>query len=103
MKRAETGVGEKLFSAVVLAICVLMLLRLCLGERLRERVDAALRRFGVRVQRLARQAGQWRRWSQSRAAAAREAEEAIRRARQRSERDGNVIRPDSFRKPRKPH
>ncbi len=95
--------GEKLFSAVVLVMCVLMLLRLCLGERRRERVDGALRRSGLRLQRLARQAGQWRKWRQSRAAAAREAEEAIRRARHRSERDGNVIRPDSFRKPRKPH
>lgn len=95
--------GEKLFSAAVLLMCVLMLLRLCLGERLRERVDGALRRLGARVQGWARQAGQWRKWRQSRAAAAREAQEAIRRARHRSERDGNVIRPDSFRKPRKPH
>lgn len=95
--------GEKLFSAAVLLMCVLMLLRLCLGERLRERVDGALRRFGARVQRWARQASQWRKWRQSRAAAAREAQEAIRRARHRAERDGNVIRPDSFRKPRKPH
>lgn len=95
--------GEKLFSAVVLLMCVLMLLRLCLGERLRGRVDAALRRFGVRARGLALRAGQWRKWRQSRAAAVREAEEAIRRARRHAERDGNVIRPDSFRKPRKPH
>lgn len=96
-------VGEKLFSAVVLLMCVLMLLRLCLGERLRHRVDASMQRLWARVQRLARRAGQWRKWRQSRAAAAREAEEAIRRARRRAERDGNVIRPDSFHKPRKPH
>ncbi len=84
-------------------MCVLMLVRLCLGERLRERVDAGLRQAGSRARRLALRAGQWRKWRQSRAAAAREAQEAIRRARQRGERDGNVIRPDSFRKPRKPH
>ncbi len=95
--------GEKLFSAVVLVMCVLMLLRLCLGERLRERVDGAMRRFGARVRRLGGRAGQWRKWRQSRAAAEREAQEAIRRARHRADRDGNVIRPDSFRKPRKPH
>jgi hypothetical protein len=97
------GVGEKLFSGVVLALCMAMLLRLCLGERRRERVDAALRGFGLRLQRLALGARQWRRWRQTRAAAAREAEAAILRARRRSQREGNVIRPDSFRKPRKPH
>lgn len=95
--------GEKLFSAVVLAMCVLMLLRLCLGERLRERVDGGLRRFGQRLQAMARRGGQWRRWRKSRAAAAREAQEVIRRARHKAEHDGNVIRPDSFHKPRKPH
>lgn len=95
--------GEKLFSAAVLLMCVLMLLRLCLGEQLRERVDAALRRLGLRLRLLARRAGQWRQWRHARSAAAREAEEAIRRARRRAEHDGNVIRPDSFRKPRKPH
>jgi hypothetical protein len=35
--------------------------------------------------------------------AAAAAEDAIRRARDASERDGNVIRPKAFRRPRKPH
>jgi hypothetical protein len=35
--------------------------------------------------------------------AAREAEQAIRRAQRNVQRDGNVIRPDSFKGPRKPH
>ena len=34
---------------------------------------------------------------------AREAEQAIRRAQRNVQRDGNVIRPDSFKGPRKPH
>ena len=34
---------------------------------------------------------------------AREAEQTIRRAQRRAERDGNVIRPESFKRPRKPH
>ena len=42
-------------------------------------------------------------WRAHRQRAAREAENAIRRAQRSVERDGNVIRPDSFKGPRKPH
>ena len=42
-------------------------------------------------------------WRAHRQHAAREAEEAIRRAQRKVKRDGNVIRPDSFKGPRKPH
>ena len=42
-------------------------------------------------------------WRSHRQTAAREAEEAIRRAQRKVRRDGNVIRPDSFKGPRKPH
>ena len=42
-------------------------------------------------------------WRSHRQTAAREAEEAIRRAQHKVRRDGNVIRPDSFKGPRKPH
>lgn len=95
--------GEKVLGGAVLAVCVLMLVRLGLGERLRERVDAALLRFGAACRRLARRPGQWHRSRQASQAAEREAQEAIRRARTRAQRDQNVIRPESFRKPRKPH
>jgi hypothetical protein len=56
--------------------------------------------------RSCRPAAGWRRvwfWRSHRRTAAREAEEAIRRAQSKVRRDGNVIRPDSFKGPRKPH
>ena len=34
---------EKIFAAVVLAVCALLLVRLVIGERRRYRLDAALR------------------------------------------------------------
>ncbi len=42
-------------------------------------------------------------WRTHRRSAAREAEDAIRRAQRKVQREGNVIRPDSFKGPRKPH
>jgi hypothetical protein len=91
---------EKLFAAAVAALCAVLLVRLCLGPRRRLRFDAlvrrawhACRRWGLRM---------WH-WRASRRDAARAADEAIERARSGVERDGNVYKPKSFRRPRKPH
>ncbi|MEO7854101.1 MAG: hypothetical protein ABIR94_17885 [Rubrivivax sp.] len=107
--------AEQVLAAVVLLVCVAALVRLCLSERRRYRLDFALRN---RWQRLRGQAkGLWqRRRTQKRAA--REAEAAIHRARGKTNGSGpghpgspghtpggedNVIRPESFKRPRKPH
>jgi hypothetical protein len=91
---------EAILAATVLALCAALLLRLTLGERRRQRVDARLRQAGWRMRRGALRVWHWR---ARRRHAAREAEEAIHRARRRAELDGNVIRPESFKGPRKPH
>lgn len=107
---------EKLFAAIVLAACAVLMLRLLLGPRRRARFDAAARRLWSRIGHAAD--GAWH-WRGRRRTAARAAEEAIRRAQGRGsgrgadadgareaerdgEWDGNVFRPGSFRKPRRP-
>lgn len=91
---------EKSFAGIVLAICIVMLLRMVIGERWRHRIDGTALRlwYAVRHRALAL----WR-WWPSRRKAARAAEEAIRRARGDGHWDGNVYRPKSFKRPRKPH
>jgi hypothetical protein len=91
---------EKVFAAGALAVCGVLLLRMALPERQRDRLDAAWQRALHGSRQLARRAWFWRTHRQT---AAREAEEAIRRAQRSVERDGNVIRPDAFKGPRKPH
>jgi hypothetical protein len=91
---------EKVFAGVALAVCAALLLRMAVSERQRVRLDAAWERALRRSRQLARRAWFWR---AHRRRATREAEDAIRRARQSVKRDGNVIRPDSFKGPRKPH
>jgi hypothetical protein len=91
---------EPLLAGIVLAVCATLLLRLALPERLRWRIDAAWQRLVDGVRASARRLWFWRR---HRKTAAREAEEAIRRAQRKLRRDGNVIHPDSFKGPRKPH
>jgi hypothetical protein len=92
---------EKLLVGLLLAVCIALLLRLVIGERLRWRLDRAVQRVWSACRN-----GMLRgwRWPSSRRRAARAAEEAIRRARERAvDRDGNVIKPRSFRGPRRPH
>jgi hypothetical protein len=91
---------EALLAGIVLAVCVALLLRLALPERLRWRIDAAWQRLLQGGRGAARRLWFWR---SQRKAAAREAEEAIRRAQRKGRLDGNVIRPDTFKGPRKPH
>jgi hypothetical protein len=96
---------EKIVAAIALALCVGLLLRLALPAAARSRIDARLRRARAAT------AGGWdrlrhgrRRRIDAERAAARLAEEAIRRARRGARRgDEKVERPESFRRPRKPH
>ena len=95
---------EKILAAVVLGVCALLLVRLMLGERRRDRLDAALRSVARSAQRAARSVqsvqSAWR-WGGVRRASKKAAIEAIRRARDGSgvTREGNVYKPKSFRKP----
>jgi hypothetical protein len=91
---------EKLLAGGVLLVCVALLLRQTLRKQHRQRVDAAAFRAVSASRRLAHRLWFWRAHRQR---AAREAENAIRRAQRSVEHDGNVIRPDSFKVPRKPH
>ena len=89
----KAPVLEKLFPAIVVAACLVLLLRLVLGERRRHGFDRVLGRWsrtlGARIEGLFT-------WNASRRRARRAAEEAIRRAREGGEWDGNVYRPKSF-------
>jgi hypothetical protein len=89
------------FAALIGVACLALLLHQWLPAPRRHRLDARLARagraIGARLQRILR-------WPSAREAARREAEDAIRRARERAgEWDGNVYRPKSLRKPRKLH
>jgi hypothetical protein len=88
------NVIEKIFAAVVVGFCVLLLLRMLLRPRRRGRVDASVRRAAALWQQRLRHALVW---PGAELRARRETREAIRRARRSaSERDGNVHRPKVF-------
>lgn len=99
---------ERMLAATVLALCLAGLLRLCLPPAWAARVDARLRHARTWLAR------PWRRWQARRPsgradaapdadAARREAQAAIQRARTAARREGNVIHPERFRRPRRPH
>jgi len=90
---------DKILAALTLAACAVLLARLLMGETRRWRFDAAVRRGWFTTQR--RFLLMWH-WRASKRAAAKAAEDAIRRARQKKdggEWEGNVYKPKSFRKP----
>lgn len=92
-------------SALVVAVCGLMLVRMALPVRWRARVDQRLRQVPLALSRLWRGLRHGRK---QRVDAERLARDAIERARQspgktRAQREGNVIKPDAFKGPRKPH
>lgn len=95
------GKGVALATAVV---CLVMLLRLMLGERRRQRFDNACLRWATRIEQGAQRL--WHRRA-DRQAAAQAAQDAIERARRVSaaevDKDGNVLRPKAFKGPHKPH
>ncbi|HEU4459163.1 MAG TPA: hypothetical protein VFR90_08585 [Methylibium sp.] len=87
-------------AGAVLAVCVVLLVRLVVGDVRRHRFDAFVARRWQALRTRLREGWQWR---GVRRRAAREADEAIRRARHKAKRDGNVIRPEQFESPKKPH
>jgi hypothetical protein len=91
---------EKIFAATIVVACLVLMLRVLLGARRRTRFDAALARWSGRF---GRGADALFAWPTARRRARREAEAAIRRAREGGEWDGNVYRPKSFRNRRKIH
>ena len=93
---------EKIVPALIVVACLVALGRLVLGERRRLRLDRAVSRW-ARAAR-SRIEGLFT-WNADRRRARRAADEAIRRARDGGEWDGNVYRPKSFKgkKDRKIH
>lgn len=100
---------ETILASVTLAVCLVLLGRMMLKPRQQQRLDAAVRRT---VQACRRSVTSAYRWRSFRKEAARAAEEAIRRARGPGprtggswdgDREGNVYKPKSFKRPRKPH
>ena len=99
-----------LLAAAGLAICLALALHMALPYRARARIDAAVARLGAWLQAPVSRATRWRRRQRQTRAAALEAERVIRRARESAQQgrmdgewDGNVYRPKSFEKPKKPH
>ncbi|MBL8279856.1 MAG: hypothetical protein JNL93_24535 [Pelomonas sp.] len=105
---------QTLLAATGLVVCVAMAIHMALPYRLKTRVDAGLRALAGWFRLQAARLTGWRRQQRQTRAAALEAERVIRRAREsalhdaRDSRvdgawDGNVYRPKSFEKPKKPH
>lgn len=90
--------AEKTLAAITILVCLVLLLRLCMGERLRCRFDVTARRVWGRMRRTA--LGLWH-WRASRHKAQQEADAAIKHAQRKAasafERDSNVYKPDAFR------
>jgi hypothetical protein len=90
---------EKIFAAVVLLLCVLALVHGALGARQRQQWDQATRRAADAIRRAGLGLAQgWRRL-RARRGAAREAQDAIERARRAGPKPkggDNVIRPPEF-------
>ncbi len=85
---------EKVFAGVVLAVCVVLLVRLALGASRRARFDRWARSAALGLR--ARAVALWR-WPRSRRQAQQLADDAIRRARE-GHWDGNVYTPERFSK-----
>ena len=90
---------ERVFAAIAFALCVLLLVRLTLSAPRRYRLDSALRRVGNALRRTGLSIWHWRDARRAAENARKVADEAIKRARDRGEWDGNVYTPKSFRKP----
>lgn len=94
---------DKLFSIFVAAVCLVMLVRLALGDARRARFDRAFLQVWARVRRQAVLVWHWRSRRRSAAEARQAAQDVINRVRHRVEKEGNVITPEAFKEPRKPH
>jgi len=92
---------EKGFAALVLIVCLALLLRMAQGRAQQARWDAFWWRLWRRVQRAGAALRQGWGQARSRAAARRQAADAIERARggrTGATREGNVIRPGRFKR-----
>ncbi len=99
---------DKLLALAVALACGVMLLRMAIGPARRHRLDALAWRAWLGLRHVAMRTWQWRRRRQARDEARRTAQAVIARARQPGahgevQKDGNVLRPESFQRPRKPH
>jgi hypothetical protein len=94
-RHGSAVVIEKGFAAIVLAVCIVLLVRLVLGARRRQRLDAFALRAWYRLRGTA--LSLWR-GPRKRREARRLAEDAIRRASQ-GQWDGNVYTPEQFKRP----
>lgn len=96
--------ADKLLSIFVAAVCVVLLIRLALGEQRRAKFDQAYFRAWFKVQRQALYVWHWRSRRQSAAKAKQVADDVIKRVRHRVDKEGNVLTPEVFKGgPRKPH
>ena len=86
---------DKILPGLTLAVCMVLLVRMMLSAPRRYRFDAAMQRLWWALRHRALLVWNWR---SSRQAAAKAAEEAIRRARGGGTWDGKVYRPDAFHK-----
>jgi hypothetical protein len=91
---------EKLFAGAVVCVCLALLLRPYIKAPWLLRLETAIGRHARRLQRGIVQL--WR-WPGVRRRARREAQAAIRKARDGGAWEGNVYRPKSMSKPRKLH
>ncbi|HWI12160.1 MAG TPA: hypothetical protein VNU48_12580 [Burkholderiaceae bacterium] len=96
---AAAAMFERVLAGIVLAVCALLLLRLTMSVPRRYRFDAAWRRIWLALRRAGLRAWHWRAARRDARRAREVADEAIRRARDRGDWDGNVYTPKSFRKP----
>ncbi|HSI61400.1 MAG TPA: hypothetical protein VLA16_27825 [Ideonella sp.] len=98
---------ETIFATLGVLVCVALLIHMALPPARRQRVNATAWRAWHACRRLGLRAWygllQLRHGRAARKDAAQVADEAIRRARGDVTRDGNVYKPKSFRRPRKPH
>ena len=90
---------ERVFAAIAFAVCLALAVRLAVGGRRRRALDAAALRLWLRMRHGALSVWHWRDARRNAEHARKLADEAIRRARGRVDRDGNVYSPKSFRKP----
>ncbi|MDR7330991.1 hypothetical protein [Roseateles asaccharophilus] len=97
-------------AVIGLVVCIALAVHMALPYRWRARVDASVARLGGWMQAQLDRAVGWRRRQRQTRAAALEAERVIRRAQESAQNgrldgewDGNVYRPKSFEKPKKPH
>lgn len=95
--------ADKLFPIFVAAVCVVMLIRMALGEQRRARFDRAFIKAWAGLRRRALFVWHWRSRRQSAAQARQVAQDVIQRVRHRVEKEGNVLTPEAFKEPRKPH